>query len=219
MTQDTITLRPDLRESLARNAQEAARTLSDLVNEAVESYLEARQNEKLDREVAAYTRLHAELWNTMPGEWVAIHKQQLVDQDTDQLALYRRVRSTYGATPIFDPPRQSDPTERYQLEPPVQVNNSNEIRLRPRLSSSCPYRRNLDRSARTGPDSWAAIGNRRHWRRWHPRTSTFDSRTIFAYCGGSEDAAKSVGRTSHCTHLLGGFESRWASSARHRDRR
>ena len=57
MTQDTITLRPDLRESLARNAQEAARTLSDLVNEAVESYLEARQNEKLDREVAAYTRL------------------------------------------------------------------------------------------------------------------------------------------------------------------
>lgn len=118
MIQETITLRPDLRESLARNAQEAARTLNDLVNEAVESYLEVRQNEILDREVAAYVRLQPGLWRTMPGEWVAIYKQQLVDHDADQMVLYRRIRSTYGATPVLIRQVGENPVEEIWIRTP-----------------------------------------------------------------------------------------------------
>ena len=118
MIQETIVLRPDLRESLASSAQDAARTINDLVNEAVESYLEMRQNEILDREVAAYVRRHAELWRTLPGEWVAFHKQQLVDHDADQVVLYRRIRSKYGATPVLIRQVTENPVEEIWVRTP-----------------------------------------------------------------------------------------------------
>ena len=118
MIQETIVLRPDLRESLASSAQDAARTINDLVNEAVESYLEMRQNEILDREVAAYVRRHEELWRTMPGEWAAFHKQQLVDHDADQVALYRRIRSKYGATPVLIRQVSENPVEEIWVRTP-----------------------------------------------------------------------------------------------------
>ncbi len=51
---DTIVLRSDLYRVLEQNAQEDARSISDLVNEAVEHYLREQQRAKLNREIQAY---------------------------------------------------------------------------------------------------------------------------------------------------------------------
>jgi hypothetical protein len=98
---ESIVLRPNLRKTLEEQAQQAAKTVNELVNEAVEQYLLAQQRPKLDREIAAYERLHPELRQTHLGQWVAIHQQQLVDADTDQAALYRRIRAKYGRTSVL----------------------------------------------------------------------------------------------------------------------
>lgn len=100
MPQETIMLRDDLRLSLVETIQGEA-SLNDLVNAAVESYLEARQNEKLDREIAAFIRLQPTLRRMLPDVWVAVHDEQVVDHDADRRLLYRRIRAAYGAMPVL----------------------------------------------------------------------------------------------------------------------
>jgi hypothetical protein len=98
---DVVVLRPDLREILERNAEQEARTLDDLVNEAVALYVHRLQQKQIEREAEAYERMHPSLRDRFLGQWVAIHDQQLVDHDSDRLALYRRVRTRFGHTPIL----------------------------------------------------------------------------------------------------------------------
>lgn len=98
---DTLILRADLRETLERDAEQEARSISDIVNEAVERYVRERQRTKLDKEIAAFEAIHVELRQKHLGQWVAIHNQRLVDHDLDRLALYQRTRAKYGHTSVL----------------------------------------------------------------------------------------------------------------------
>ena len=64
---------------------------------------------KWEREYQAFKRLLPELLNTHRGKFVAIHDEQVVDTDTDDIALIRRVHAKVGYLPIHvelvtDPP-------------------------------------------------------------------------------------------------------------------
>jgi hypothetical protein len=98
---EILVLRADLRETLERDAEQDARSISDIVNEAVERYVRERQRAKLDKEIAAFEAIHAELRQKYLGQWVAINNQRLVDHDPDRLVLYRRTRSKYGHTSVL----------------------------------------------------------------------------------------------------------------------
>lgn len=98
---DTIALRADLRETLERDAEQEAKSISEIVNEAVERYVHERQLAKLDTEIAAYERMYPELRQKYLGQWVAVHEQKLVDHDDDRAALYGRVRATYRRTAVL----------------------------------------------------------------------------------------------------------------------
>ena len=98
---DAIILRPDLRETLEKNARQEARSVDDIVNEAVERYLHEQQLAKLDTEILAYESMHPELRQKYLGQWVAVHEQKLVDHDSDRAALYRRVWAKYGRTSVL----------------------------------------------------------------------------------------------------------------------
>ncbi|MCI0576612.1 MAG: DUF5678 domain-containing protein [Chloroflexi bacterium] len=98
---DTVKLKPDLHERLAQDAVQEARTVDDLVNEAVEHYLLERQRAKIERETAAFEALYPQLREQFLGEWVAFHNQKLVDHDTDRSALYQRVRKAYGKISVL----------------------------------------------------------------------------------------------------------------------
>ena len=101
MTIQTVDLRPDLNRSLVESARQEQKTVNDLINNAIELFLEMRWREALDRELAAYTALHGELWRTHPGQWVAIHDGKLVDHDADEPTLVSRVRAQLGETPVL----------------------------------------------------------------------------------------------------------------------
>ncbi|MCB9141978.1 MAG: hypothetical protein H6646_06845 [Anaerolineales bacterium] len=98
---DAIVLEPTLRSRLEQDAAQEVRSVNDLVNEAVAQYLRQRQQAKIDREIVAYEDMHGQLVRDHLGEWVAIHDQQLVDHDSDRVALYRRVRARYGRTSVL----------------------------------------------------------------------------------------------------------------------
>lgn len=97
----TVTLSSDLSQSLRENALQNEKTLDELVNEAVKYYLLDQQRQKIDQEIVAYQRMHPELWRSIPGQWVAVHHGNVVDQDEDRVALYQRVRAEHGRTPVL----------------------------------------------------------------------------------------------------------------------
>lgn len=96
-----ITLKPDLLETLAKDAEQESRSVNDIVNEAVELYLRERQRAKLNREIVAYEAMHSELRQKYLGQWVAIHQRELVDYDHDRVALYQRIRAKYGRISVL----------------------------------------------------------------------------------------------------------------------
>ncbi len=98
---ETIVLDAALQELLNDDAQREDRTLTELVNEAVAYYIRQRQQKKIDHEIVAFESMHGDLWRNHPEEWVAIHNQELVDHDLDQVALYRRIRDRFGRTSVL----------------------------------------------------------------------------------------------------------------------
>ena len=118
MPDATVTIRSDLTETLQERAQQGDRSLDDLVNEAVEQYLQEQQRRKIDREILAYHRLHPDLWRTMANQWLAVHNGEVVDQDSDRQALYRRIRAKYGRTSVLIRQVKWDAEEEFWLKTP-----------------------------------------------------------------------------------------------------
>lgn len=116
---DAIVLEPDLRTWLEQDAQQEGRDVDDLINEAVARYLRERQQAKLDREITAYQTMHEELLREHAGEWVAIHRQTMIDHDTDRAALYRRIRQRYGRTSVLLREVTADPVEEVWVRTPT----------------------------------------------------------------------------------------------------
>ncbi len=115
---DVIVLRSDLREILEKDAEQETRTINDIVNEAVEHYLREQQQAKLDQEIESYEAMHPKLRQKYIGQWVAVHKQKLVDHDSDGSALYRRIRAKYGRTSVLIRQVTEQPLEEVWLRTP-----------------------------------------------------------------------------------------------------
>lgn len=116
---ETIILDSDLQNILEDDAQREDRSLNELVNEAVGYYIRQRQQKKIDQEITAFEQMHAELWRKYPKEWVAIHNQQLVDHDLNDVALYRRIRQTYGRTSVLIRQVQESPVREIWMRTPT----------------------------------------------------------------------------------------------------
>lgn len=96
-----IALRDDLGIQLLEDAEQSDTSIDQLLNQAVEDFLLNKQRTKIDAEIAAFVKIHPQLWKTRPGQWVAIHNSHLVDADPDRVALYRRVRERYGRVSVL----------------------------------------------------------------------------------------------------------------------
>lgn len=101
MISEPIVLKPELRDFLETSAQQEDKSVNEVINEALEYYFRAKQEEKLSKEIEAFEAMHRELWEKLPYQWVAIHNQTLVDHDTDDVALFRRIRARYGRVSIL----------------------------------------------------------------------------------------------------------------------
>lgn len=76
------------------------------------------QVEKIDREQRIYERRHSELLAQYRGRFVAMLNGQVIDHDTDRLALRRRVRKHLGDTPVFFTLVEADPVQTIWVRTP-----------------------------------------------------------------------------------------------------
>jgi hypothetical protein len=65
----------------------------------------------MQREEAAFRRLHPTLYKQHAGQYVAIYNEQLIDSDQNQIALYRRVRQQHPGEFIWVGPVHETPDE------------------------------------------------------------------------------------------------------------
>jgi hypothetical protein len=84
---------------------------------AVEVYLRtvlwrehtAAEREVIEREQTWWLGLPLNERARYEGQYVAVHGQQVVDSDHDDLVLFRRIRSRYGRTPVLMLPAEGPP--------------------------------------------------------------------------------------------------------------
>lgn len=65
----------------------------------------------MQREEAAFRRLHPMLYKQHAGQYVAIYNEQLIDSDPNQVALYRRVRQQHPGEFVWVAPVHETPDE------------------------------------------------------------------------------------------------------------
>lgn len=79
--------------------------------EQIEPTAEPQREAAMQREEAAFRRLHATLYKQHAGQYVAIYNEQLIDSDTNQVALYRRVRQQHPGEFVWVAPVHETPDE------------------------------------------------------------------------------------------------------------
>lgn len=97
----TITLQPDLAQDLERLATQRQSQVEEIVATALRRYIRQAQEEKIREEATAFGEMHAELVERYGGEVVAIHEGQVIDHDTDFVALHRRIRQRFGRVAVL----------------------------------------------------------------------------------------------------------------------
>ncbi|MBU6352275.1 MAG: hypothetical protein KGS73_19250 [Chloroflexi bacterium] len=112
--------RQDIGETVARFLEEELPIEGE--EEGVTDWSEA--DEAVDQEIAAYHRLHSDLWRKYPGQHVAIHNGRLVDHDADGLALSHRIYSRYPDTFVLVRQVEAQPERVIQLRSPRYIQDA-----------------------------------------------------------------------------------------------
>lgn len=81
--------------SLWRVAEGQGITAEALADKALRAYLFQEAERKIDREEQHYHAQHAELLRKYVGQFIAMHEGQVIDSDTDELAVFLRVRERF----------------------------------------------------------------------------------------------------------------------------
>lgn len=79
----SLAISPGTMMQLKTIAKEEGTTPQDLGEKAIRRYWRHEMRRKFQREEDAYRAMHADLLNTCLGQWVAVHRGQLVDRDTE----------------------------------------------------------------------------------------------------------------------------------------
>jgi hypothetical protein len=96
--------RPGLIERIRHVARETNRDTTQVVEAAVQAYLDPLDRDKIHEEAEAFWAMQADLIARYPGEYVAVHQGQVVDHDPDVVRLEQRVEEQWGQSAILIAP-------------------------------------------------------------------------------------------------------------------
>lgn len=95
---------PELVQRVERLAHSTNQREHQVVETAVQAYLDQIEREKIHIETEAFWRMYADLQKQYLGEYVAVHEQQIIDHDHDVLRLEQRVVDRFGDIAILIAP-------------------------------------------------------------------------------------------------------------------
>ena len=114
-----LTIPEEVYRRARRISRSRKRAVADVLAEAItlpEPAVEA--NPAVEREEAAFHRLHPDLWRDYPDQYVAIHQEAVVDHDRDQVALFLRARERFPGQFVWIAPVREAPEETYRIYSP-----------------------------------------------------------------------------------------------------
>jgi hypothetical protein len=133
----TLAIDNDLYRRAEKIARSRRRDVADLLAESitlpemlpaakkngpeVETAASVSSERAVAREEAAFYRLHPELWQKYPGQYVAIYSEEMVDHDPDQVALFLRVKARYPGEFVWIAPVKETAVEEYVIHSPRSV--------------------------------------------------------------------------------------------------
>jgi hypothetical protein len=103
---------------LKKAADEKGTTVEELAEQAIHQFLRDEARRIIRKEADAFRNLHPELMVKYPGEYVAIYQGQVIDHDTDQLALFLRIDEQFPHTPVLIQQVLPEPEEVYTIRSP-----------------------------------------------------------------------------------------------------
>jgi len=115
----TLTIPEEVYRRAKRIARSRRRAVTDVMAEAIalpEPAAEAAP--AVDREEAAFHRLHPDLRRDYPDQFVAIYQEAVVDHDRDQVALFLRTRERFPGQFVWIAPVRESPEELYRIHSP-----------------------------------------------------------------------------------------------------
>ncbi len=104
--------------SLRQVAHQLGVDASDLAEKAIRRYLRQEAEKKIAREAAAYRAQHPQLLAQYADQYIAMHQGQVIDTDTDQMALFLRIRKAYPHIGILIQQVKEEPEEVLQVRSP-----------------------------------------------------------------------------------------------------
>jgi hypothetical protein len=97
----TVAVEPKLYSRVEEAALEYQVSIDEILTTALRLYLWELDRRQISKESAIYRQRHAELKARYLGQYIAMHKGQVVDHDTDFQALRQRIRQRFGRTPVM----------------------------------------------------------------------------------------------------------------------
>lgn len=94
-------IEPLLYQRAERVAHEQSATIGDILNSALQLYFWELDRRKIAEESAVYRRQHAQLRSEYLGEYIAMHKGDVVDHDKDFIRLRQRIRQRFPNTAVM----------------------------------------------------------------------------------------------------------------------
>jgi hypothetical protein len=113
-----IILAEETAVELEKLAQPKGTTAAALAEQAIREFIRQETRRALQEETAVFQQLHHQLLEKYPGQYVAIYQSQLIDHDSDQLALYLRVRQEHPDEPVLIKEVTLSPEEVYTFRSP-----------------------------------------------------------------------------------------------------
>jgi hypothetical protein len=97
----TITVEPKLYERVEEAALERETSVGQILAQAIRRYLWEEDRHKISEESKVYRKNHAKLKKGYLGQFIAMHKGQVVDHDLDFHALRQPILQHFGRIPIM----------------------------------------------------------------------------------------------------------------------
>lgn len=129
-----LTIPDEMYQVAQRIARASRRDVAEVLVEAIDladtqELPDETLTSSIDREEAAFRRLHPALRRKYLGQYVAIHGGELVDHDTDQVALYLRVKDNFPNRFVWIAPVREKPEEEYVMRSPRLVETAMDQRV------------------------------------------------------------------------------------------
>lgn len=101
-----LTISDELANEIQSEAQARGIEIEDFLKQAIRRERTLAERRKIEREQAWWLEQPLTERAKYSGKYVAVHNQELVDSDSDNAALYRRIRARFGRTPVLMMPAE-----------------------------------------------------------------------------------------------------------------